>query len=276
MTLTANPNRWTNTANLMFIDLIGSGFSFTTDVNTIPSDAKGYGSTLSLAINTLAKESVLGQNKKIILAGEGTFIRSLPGLDDISGLKGIIHLGAWPEIYAMGRFYGIAGVELKIYTESERIAIDSTFTSCYNYVRSSDFLKAHQCLETILNFVESKTKNVNLFDVRLQTNITEFLPMVQYYFSQPAVVAAWKAPNTKLFESQSGQISNRTYVDLAKNYTKELSSFMKDFYSVRHWFVNGQYDYISYYKGARNWVENELSFIESDAFRKAKLDVICG
>jgi hypothetical protein len=136
MTLTANANRWTNTANLMFIDLIGSGFSFTTDVSTLPTDAKGFGSTLSLAINTLAKESVLGQNKKIILAGEGTFIRSLPGLDEISGLKGIIHLAAWPEIYAMGRFYGIAGVELKIYTEPERIAIDSTFTSCYNYVRS--------------------------------------------------------------------------------------------------------------------------------------------
>jgi hypothetical protein len=220
MSLTANPNRFTNTANLMFIDLIGSGFSFTTDPNSLPTEAKGFGSTLSTAINTFAKESVLGQNPKIILAGESTFIRSLPGLDDISGLKGIIHLSIWPEIYAMGRFYGIAGVELKIYTESERIAIDSTFTSCYNYVRSSKFLEAHQCLETILNFVESKTKNVNLFDVRLASNITEFLPMIQYYFSQPAVVTAWKAPATKLFESQSGYISNKTFVDLAKNYTK--------------------------------------------------------
>lgn len=63
---------------------------------------------------------------------------------------------------------------------------------------------------------------------------------------------------------------------MAKNYTKELSAFMKDFYSVRHWFVYGQYDYISYYKGGRNWVENELSFVESDAFRKAKLDVLLG
>ena len=98
--------------------------------------------------------------------------------------------------------------------------------------------------------------------------------MIQYYFSQPSVVTAWKAPNNRLFESQSGQISNRTYVDLAKNYTKEISTFMKDFYSVRHWFVNGQKDYISYYKAARNWIENELSFVESDAFRKAKLDVI--
>lgn len=51
---------------------------------------------------------------------------------------------------------------------------------------------------------------------------------------------------------------------------------MKDFYSVKHWFVYGQYDYITYYKGGRNWVENELSFVESDAFRKAKLDVLLG
>jgi hypothetical protein len=120
----------------------------------------------------------------------------------------------------MGRYYGIAGVELKIYGESERIAIDSTFTSCYNYVRSSKFLEAHQCLESILNFVESKTKNVNLYDVRQQSNFSEFLPMIQYYFSQPSVVTAWKAPSTKLFESQSGHISNKTFVDMAKNYTK--------------------------------------------------------
>ncbi len=238
----------------MFVDLIGSGFSFASDPNTLPSNAKGFGSTLSVAINAFAKESVLGQSSKVILAGESTFIRSLPGLDDISNLKGVMHLAIWPELYAMGRYYGTAGVELKIFGSSEQIAIDSTFTSCYNNLRSEKFLEAHQCLDTILNFVESKTKNVNLFDVRLQTNMTEFLPMIQYYFSQPSVVAAWKAPNNRLFESQSGQISNRTYVDLAKNYTKDLSTFMKDFYSVKHWFVNGQKDYISYYKAARNWI----------------------
>jgi hypothetical protein len=80
--------------------------------------------------------------------------------------------------------------------------------------------------------------------------------MVQYYFSQPATVTAWKAPNNHLFESQSGYITNLTYIDLAKNYTKELSSFMKDFYSVKHWFVEGLNDYISYNKGVRSWVEN--------------------
>jgi hypothetical protein len=141
-------------------------------------------------------------------------------LDDIDTLRGIIHFSAWPEIYAIGRYYGIGGVELKIYTESERIAIDTTFTSCYNYVRSSKFLEAHQCLDTIYNFVESRTKNANLFDVRLLSNLTEFIPLVQYYFSQPSNVAAWKTPNARLFESQSGYIANLTYVDIAKNYTK--------------------------------------------------------
>lgn len=44
--------------------------------------------------------------------------------------------------------------------------------------------------------------------------------MIQYYFSQPATVTAWKAPTTRLFESQSAYIANKTYVDNAKNYTK--------------------------------------------------------
>lgn len=153
MTLTANPNKFTNAANLMFLDLPGSGFSFSTDSASLPSDAKTFGTQVATAINTFSKESVLGQSSKIILAGESTFIRSLPGLIDIAGLKAFIHFSIWPEIYAIGRYYGIAGVELKLYTESERIAIDSTFTSCYNYVRSAKYLEAHQCLETILNFV---------------------------------------------------------------------------------------------------------------------------
>jgi hypothetical protein len=80
--------------------------------------------------------------------------------------------------------------------------------------------------------------------------------MIQYYFSQSDVVAKWKAPNNKLFEAQSNYIANKTFVDLAKNYTKELSQFMKDYFSVRHWFAQGSNDFISYFKATRNWVEN--------------------
>lgn len=95
--------------------------------------------------------------------------------------------------------------------------------------------------------------------------------MIQYYFSQTSNVAHWKAPTVQLFESQSAYIFNKTYEDMAKNYTTDISTFMRDFYSVRHWFVQGQKDYISYYKGVRNWIENELNFVEKDAFRKAAL-----
>ena len=134
-------------------------------------------------------------------------------------------------------------------------------------------MEAHQCLDTIFNFIETKTKNANLLDVRLGYNLTDFIPIVQYYFSQPSVVSKWKAPSTRLFESQSGYIHNLTYIDQAKNYTKDISSFMKDYYSVKHWFVGGQSDFISYYKGVRNWIESDLSFVELDAFKKAKLEV---
>jgi hypothetical protein len=98
--------------------------------------------------------------------------------------------------------------------------------------------------------------------------------MIQYYYSQSSVVSQWKAPTTLLFESQSGYVFNKTYVDMAKNYTSDLSRFMRDFYSVRHWFIQGQIDYICYYKGLRNWVDNELNFVESEAFKNAKLEVM--
>lgn len=38
------------------------------------------------------------------------FLRSLPGLGDISELSGMIHISAWPELYAMSRYYGVAGI----------------------------------------------------------------------------------------------------------------------------------------------------------------------
>ena len=170
MSLEANPNRFTASANLMFLDLLGSGFSFASDSADLPSEAKAFGQQLTTAINTFAKESVLGQSATIVIAGESTFIRSLPGVGDISALKGIIHLSSFPEIYAVGRYYGIAGLELNIYGSSERISIDSTTTSCYNQIRNGKYLEGHQCFDAIYNFVESRTKNRNLFDTRLQYN----------------------------------------------------------------------------------------------------------
>lgn len=176
-------------------------------------------------------------------------------------------------MYAVGRFYGVGGIDLKIFGEPERVAIDSTFTSCYNYIRASKFLEAHQCFETILNFVESKTKNINVFDIRQGSNLTESLPMIQYYFSQPDTITKFKAPTSRLFEAHSGYITNKTFVDLAKNYTKNISAFMKDYLSVKHWYVEGDSDFIAYRKAVRIWIENELSFVESDTFRNKKLEV---
>lgn len=110
MTTAQNPNTATNFANLLFVDLLGNGFSFVANVSNFPTKSEDYGQQLTYALNALAKESVLGQSKKIVLVGEGTFLRSLPGLGDIQGLSGIIHFSAWPELYAVSRYYGVAGI----------------------------------------------------------------------------------------------------------------------------------------------------------------------
>ena len=88
-------------------------------------------------------------------------------------------------------------------------------------------------------------------------------------------MAKYKAPTSRLFETQSGYISNRTYVDFAKNYTKELSQFMKDYLTVKHWFIVGDSDYICYKKATKNWLETELAFVESAAFKAKVLEVYC-
>lgn len=96
---------------------------------------------------------------------------------------------------------------------------------------------------------------------------------IQYYFSQSANVAAFKAPTTKMFDTQSYLVWNRTFVDLAINKTSNLSQFMKDYLTYKHWFISGSNDFISYKNSIKFWLENELSFVERDAFKAAKLDV---
>jgi hypothetical protein len=200
-------------------------------------------------------------------------LRSLPGFGDINGFSGLVHLSAWPELYAVSRYYGVAGIELKIFTNAERVAIESTLGTCYNNVVNKKYAEAHNCYDSILNFVESKTKNVNVFNTQMGSNLTEHLPMIQYYFSQPSIVSAFKAPNSYLFESQSSWTWSKGFTDFAVNKTANLSQFMKDYLSVKHFYISGDYDYIAYKQSLRFWMENELAFLESAAFKAAKLEV---
>lgn len=96
MTLSPNTESPTFFANVMFVDLIGNGFSFISNVSTFPTKSEDYGVQLTYAINAFAKQSYLGQSRTVILVGEGTFIRSLTGLDDIDTLSGIVHISSWP------------------------------------------------------------------------------------------------------------------------------------------------------------------------------------
>lgn len=55
MTTVSNPNRFTQFANVMFIDLLGSGFSFANSSNDLPTDVLTYGVQLTYSINQFAK-----------------------------------------------------------------------------------------------------------------------------------------------------------------------------------------------------------------------------
>jgi hypothetical protein len=94
---------------------------------------------ITKAVNSFINEASIGKSKSVYIIGESTFLRVLPGLDDIMPLKGIVHISGWFDLYGTGKYYGTGGVELKIFTDSERITIDSTFVNCYNFQRSNKF-----------------------------------------------------------------------------------------------------------------------------------------
>lgn len=145
-------------------------------------------------------------------------------------------------------------METKIFGDTERYTIEATFTQCFNYQRNSKFTEAHTCYDTTLNFIESKTKNINLNNINMGSNLTDFVALVQYYFSQPSTVTAYKAPTDRLFESQSSRAQAQIFTDMGKNYNTNISSFLKDYLSVKHIFISGDYDFLCYRKSIRDWL----------------------
>ena len=80
--------------------------------------------------------------------------------------------------------------------------------------------------------------------------------MIQYYFSQPSIVSAFKAPTAHLFETQSNWVWSKTFTDFAVNKTANLSQFMRDYLSVKHFYISGDYDYIAFKQSLKFWLEN--------------------
>ena len=97
--------------------------------------------------------------------------------------------------------------------------------------------------------------------------------MIYYYFSQDSVVSKYKAPTTGMFETQSAFVLSNLYADMGKNYDTKISQYFKDYLSVKHMFVVGDSDYISYKKAVQTWLEDDVTFVESNAFKSKKLDV---
>jgi hypothetical protein len=95
---------------------------------------------------------------------------------------------------------------------------------------------------------------MNLYDISLGSNLTDHMATIQYYLSQTSVVSTYKAPTTRGFDTQSYLVWSKTFADLAVNKTTSLSVFMKDYLTVKHWFVNGYNDFISYRTSIRFWL----------------------
>ena len=69
MTTTQNVNSPTQYANVMFVDLLGNGFSFAANTSSLSTKSEDYGAQITYAINAFANQSALGQSKVVVLVG---------------------------------------------------------------------------------------------------------------------------------------------------------------------------------------------------------------
>lgn len=272
MTLAANNNTPSTYANLMFIDVLGTGFSFAADTKEIAGDYPTLAGQVGYALNQFAAEIDFGKGK-MVLVGESSWVRLVPFFK-LTNIAGVVALSPWTELYAIGKYYGTAGVELNIFTNAEKTSIETTFLNCYLNLKNGKYKEAHQCYDSVLNFVEQKGLNRNLWNVNFNQSIIQEFALVQYYLTQPATISLFGAPTTFGFEQQAGSVQANTYVDEAKNYTQNISYYLRDYLDVKLFVLTGTLDYITYYKATRSWLETELNFVESAAFQKLNLTVI--
>lgn len=52
------------------------------------------------------------------IVGESTWIRAVVGMGDVAGLEAMVYLAPWFDFYTIGKEYGTAGLDMKIFTNS--------------------------------------------------------------------------------------------------------------------------------------------------------------
>lgn len=91
---------------------------------------------------------------KWIFVGESSWIRAVNGFQNLDpNLIGVVSLAPWGDLYDYGKYAGVAGIELGLLSNAEKNTIESTFTTCYLYIRNGKYSEAHKCYDETLNFV---------------------------------------------------------------------------------------------------------------------------
>lgn len=108
MSVIVNNNTPNAYANLMFVDILGTGFSFANDPKEIPDNYAILGQQVGYALTQFANEVDFGKGKWV-LVGESSWIRMTPYFK-LTNVKGVVAMSPWSEMYAVGKYYGVAGV----------------------------------------------------------------------------------------------------------------------------------------------------------------------
>ena len=139
LTLVQNPYAASNYSNLLFIDPLGVGFSIADSTANIPKTYLAMSQQVAYALKEFQKNIDFAAGKWIFI-GESSWIRSVSGLQDLDdNLIGVISLSPWGDLYDYGKYSGVAGVEMGLLSNSEKNTVESTFTTCYLYIKNGKY-----------------------------------------------------------------------------------------------------------------------------------------
>ncbi|CAK8576175.1 unnamed protein product [Lathyrus sativus] len=272
LSLSWNEYGWDKGSNIIFVDQpIGTGFSYSSDENDIPTDETGVSNDLYAFLQAFFKEHPELVKNEFYITGESYAGHYIPALASrvSKGNKNKEGININFKGFAIGngltnpliqyQAYTQFAVDNKLITKEDKADIDKLVPSCVDATKTCESEGGDSCntasdqCEQIFSSILSAAGNINYYDIRKQCE-----GPLCYDFSNLETLLNKKTVRDALgvgdieFVSCSGAVHSALSQDLMKNYEKYIPALLED--GIKVLIYVGEFDLICNWLGNSNWV----------------------
>ncbi|KAI5436151.1 Serine carboxypeptidase-like 48, partial [Lathyrus oleraceus] len=267
LSLSWNEYGWDKGSNIIFVDQpIGTGFSYSSDENDIPTDEAGVSNDLYTFLQAFFKEHPQFVKNEFYITGESYAGHYIPALASrvhkgnknkegiIINFKGLAIGNGLTNPRIQYQAYTQFALDNKLITKEDKADIDKLVPSCLDATKTCENeggdscnIAADEC-EQIFSSILSVAGNVNYYDIRKKCEGS-----LCYDFSNVETLLNKKTVRDALgvgdieFVSCSNEVHRALNQDLMKNYEGDIPPLLED--GIKVLIYVGEFDLICNWLG---------------------------